>query len=191
MHKSIILLFLLILFCVKFSSTNGACNLLLPSPFHLINDKQYISHSRYFPHTRAMIGSKKLNYEISSHYFCQIFLFFLSLILLYCFYLQLCTHLRYVTFNTNLSLCSQRNFNSVFDAECFYMYVSICIIGLMLSECPIIIIFIPLNSSFNYDPVIRYSLKFSKHVSKTVSIVSSFYVFYSTYSIMLHIELQI
>ena len=124
MHKSIILLFLLILFCVKFSSTNGACNLLLP---YLINGKQYISHSRYFPHTRAMIGSKKLYYEISCHYFCQIFLFFLSLILC-CFYLQLCTHLRYVTFNTNLSLCSQRNFNSVFDAECFYMCVSICII---------------------------------------------------------------
>ena len=49
------------------------------------------------------------------------------------------------TFNTNLSLCSQRNFNSVFDAECFYMYVSICIIGLILSECPIINIFISLR----------------------------------------------
>ena len=47
----------------------------------------------------------------------------------------------------------------------------------MLSECPIIIIFISLNSSFNYDPAIRYSLKFSKHVSKTVFIVSSFYMF--------------
>ena len=74
------------------------------------------------------------------------------------------------------------NFNSVFDAECFYMYVSICIIGLMLSECPIIIIFISFNSSFNYDPVIRYSLKFSKHFSKTVFIVSSFYMLAHTQS---------
>ena len=47
----------------------------------------------------------------------------------------------------------------------------------MLIECPIIIIFISLNSSFNYDPVIRCSLKFSKLVSKTVFIVSSFYMF--------------
>ena len=57
------------------------------------------------------------------------------------------------------------------------MYVSVCIIGLMLSVCPNIIIFISLNSSFNYDPVIRHSLKFSKHVSKTVSIVSTFSMF--------------
>ena len=68
---------------------------ILPSPLCKI----HISHSRYF-------------------------LFFLNLILLLCcFYLQLCTHLRYVTFNTNLSLCSQRNFNSVIGTECFYMYL--------------------------------------------------------------------
>ena len=96
-----------------------------PSPSLSTNGKQHTLHSRYFTHTRDRIFSKKLTCEISCHYFCQIFIFFLSLILLLCcFYLQLCTHLRYVTFNTNLSLCSQWNFNS--SVWC-WMFLHVCI----------------------------------------------------------------
>ena len=57
----------------------------------------------------------------------------------------------------------------------------------MLSECPLIILTTSLNSSFNYDPVIRYPLKYSKHVSKTVFIISSFYMFSIAHTQSCHI----
>ena len=111
-------------------------------------------------------------------FFFQMFVFGLCLIsLLWVSYLQLCRQLSYVTFNTNLSFCTQRNLLSASAFECSSMCISLSFIGLMFSECPEIMLFIYLNTSLNYDPLIHYSLKFSKGFSKTIFIVSVFYMF--------------
>ena len=76
---------------------------------------------------------KKQKIEINCCNILQIFIFGFGLITLFwLFYLDLCNHVRYVRFNTNLSTCNRRE-QSLKSPICFLTYLSFIMLGLLLS----------------------------------------------------------
>ena len=122
--------------------------------------------------------SEKLQFEINFHNIPQIFILSLvSVILLSLSYLQLCNHVRYVTFNTNLSICSmKRNIHK--SPLCLLSYLSLVMLSLLLCEChhdlPLLFI---IHESPNYVSAVDSTFKFSKILSLTMFFTSSLYIF--------------
>lgn len=76
-----------------------------PRPYHEGN-RQTLSHSNYF--YREQIP-KKDKIEINCHHALQIFILWFGVISLLCFsYINLCIHVSYVTYNTDLNLYSKK-----------------------------------------------------------------------------------
>ena len=90
--------------------------------------------------------------------------------------LKLRTEVNYVTFNTNL--CTRRKAITAELFDCFWLYLSLLILGLLLCECldyllQMFIIFI--NSS--YESAVNILLKFRKIVSRTIFSILPIYIY--------------
>ena len=81
--------------------------------------------------------------------------------------LQLGNHVKYISFNTNLSTCTKTIEKS---PDCFWSYLSLIILGLLLCECPdfSLLVFIISLLNINYSSVVNLTLKFSKIVSRVI-----------------------
>ena len=92
-------------------------------------------------------------------------------------YLQLCNHVRYVTFNTNLSICSMKKMTFILP-QCTWMCLSLIMLGLLLNGCEEyqILLFI-----FGHSPyvgsLVEIVLNSSKLLSWTISGTLSIYIF--------------
>ena len=114
--------------------------------------------------------------EISKDNILQVFILAFGFFSLTCLsYLQLCNHVRYVTFNTNLSTCKGKTAKS---PVCFWSYLYFLMLGLLFCECPeylFLMFIVPANP--NYGSVINLTLNFIKIVSQTIFSILSIYIF--------------
>ena len=90
-------------------------------------------------------------------------LVFGAIILLSLFFLYLCNHVRFVTFNTNLSLCTQRNTSK--SPSCIWTLLSLILFGLLLSEYPEDLMFFFTTFS-NFSRIVDSTLKLNKIISQ-------------------------
>ena len=82
--------------------------------------------------------------------------------------------MNYVTFNTNL--CTRRKAITAELSVCFWLYLSLIILGLLFCECldyPLQMFIIFINSS--YESVVN--IKFRKIVSRTIFSILSIYIY--------------
>ena len=80
------------------------------------------------------LNIKKQKIEINCCNVYQIFILGFGVITLFWLsYLELCNHVRYVNFHTNLSICNGRK-RSVRSPHCISTCLSFIILGLLLSE---------------------------------------------------------
>ena len=106
--------------------------------------------------------------EINNYNIFQ--LFFLASVffsLLWLSLIQLCNHVKYVTFNTNL--CTRRIATTAKLPDCFWSFSSIIMLGLLFCECPdfpLIMFTISVNS--NFGSVVNLTLRFGKIMSRTI-----------------------
>ena len=120
MRFTLVFLFCFFLYIAKrLSSFNPA-----PTPFPASNNF----------YSEEYVYSKNHQIEINIYNILQILTFVVGIFnLLWLFYLQLCNHVRYVSFDTNLSICGKgKNANT---SECFWLYLSFVILGLLFCEC--------------------------------------------------------
>ena len=90
--------------------------------------------------------------------------------------LQLCNHVKYVTFDTNL--CTRRKVTTVTLPDCCWSYSSLIILGLLCCECedyPLPMFIISVNSI--YGSLVNLTLKFSKITSRTIFSILSIYMY--------------
>ena len=194
MHTSILLLLLFFLMCcLNFSFFSYVCNIPSPTflprnipsptflprnipsptfPDHLRGKQQIFSPKKY--HLKTNFNFKKYTIELNCHGLFQISILGLGLPALLCFpYLHICSHLKYVSFNTNLSLCTHR-ISSSHSGEYLSMYLNLILLGLAISEYPGIVLYILLNINLNCDTLFPCSSKFSKSISRTIFMTKFF-----------------
>ena len=90
--------------------------------------------------------------------------------------LQLCNHVNFVAFNTNL--CTQRKVATSKLPDCFLSYLSLTMLGLLFCECPdypLPMFIISINQS--YRSVVNFILKFRKIVSHSIFSIISIYIY--------------
>ena len=90
--------------------------------------------------------------------------------------LQLCNHVNFVAFNTNL--CSQRKVATSKLPDCFWSYLSLTMLGLLFCECPdypLLMFIISINQT--YRSVVNFILKFRKIVSHSIFSIISIYIY--------------
>ena len=118
---------------------------------------------------------RKKQTGINIHNIPQILLLALGLCsLLWLSLLKLCTKVNYVTLNTNL--CMRRKAIAAELSDCFWLYLSLIILGLLFCECldyPLQMFINFINSS--YESVVNILLKFRKIVSRTIFSILSIY----------------
>ena len=92
-------------------------------------------------------------------------------------YLQLCNHVRYVTFNTNLSICSMKKIIFILP-QCTWMCLSLIMLGLLLNGCEEyqILLFIFSHSPY-VGSLVELVLNSSKLLSWNISGTLSIYIF--------------
>ena len=162
-----VFVFVLFLFLIYGCYNSPPCPVPFPSPFVIKN----ISNKRNF----SFYDYKT---EIGLHDIPKILIIFIGLILLLSLsHLQLCTTVRYVTLNTDLTVCSTRKSVSA-SPQCITIF-SLIALGLILTE-----------SSENYQylwiicpyqifySIISLVLKFHKTLSRLIFYMSSIYIFY-------------
>ena len=90
--------------------------------------------------------------------------------------LQLGNHVKYISFNTNLSTRTKTIEKS---PDCFWSYLSLIILGLFLCECPdfSLLVFIISLLNISYSSVVNLTLKFSKIVSRVIFSITSIYIY--------------
>ena len=106
-------------------------------------------------------------------------LFLLQELLAYCATpppLQLGNHVKYISFNTNLSTRTKTIEKS---PDCFWSYLSLIILGLLHCECPdfSLLVFIISLLNINYSSVVNLTLKFSKILSRVIFSITSIYIY--------------
>ena len=114
MRVTFVFLFCILLYVAKCFSTFNTS----PTPFPSFNNV-YSEENRY---------PKKHQIEINIHNILQIFtLAFGSFISLWLSLLQLCNHVRYVSFDTNLSTCGKGK--AAKSPACFWTFLYLIILG--------------------------------------------------------------
>ena len=92
-----------------------------------------------------------------------------------CSLLHLCTHVSYVTFNTDLNLYDKKK-TLLISTQCFLMYLSLTLLGLLLCESKkeqiVLLIINP-----DIGNVVDLSLKFNKIISRVISATLLLYIF--------------
>ena len=127
---------------------------------------------------KGIICSKNYHSDTKDGHIFQIFIFASGILsLLWLALLQLCFHVTYISFNTNLS--TRRKEIIVKSPDCFWSYLSLNMLGLLLCECPdySLLIFIISLSNTNYGSVVNLTLKFSKIVSRFIFSIISIYIY--------------
>ena len=120
------------------------------------------------------------NYQIDTNdgNIFQIFIFASGILsLLWLSLLQLCDHVKHISFNTDLN--TRRKERILKSPDCFWSYLSLNMLGLLLCECPdfSLLIFIISLSNTNYGSVVNLMLKFSKIVSRFIFSILSIYIY--------------
>ena len=106
-------------------------------------------------------------------------LFFLASVyfsLLWLSLLQLCNHVKYVTFDTNL--CTRRKATTVKLPDCSWSPLLLIMLGLLFCECPdfsLIMVIISINSICG--SVVNLILRFSKIMSRTIFNILCIYIY--------------
>ena len=175
MRLSLTFLFLLLLSHLLFK-----CLYFYPPLPPLKTRETYVSGSLFqftdsyiiinYSHNDGFPMPKKPNIEIN-FYISQFFILGIGLCtLLWLYYLHLCSHMKYVTFNTNLNLYSKKK-NILISPQCIWTFLSFIMQGLLLCEGEFdqILLFI-IRSNPNYGSIVDLALKFSKSISLVPSI---------------------
>ena len=120
------------------------------------------------------------NYQIDTNdgNIFQIFIFASGILsLLWLSLLPSCDHVKYISFNTNFS--RRRKERIVKSPDCFWSYLSLNMLGLLLCECPdfSLLIFIISLSNTKYGSVVNLTLKVSKIVSRFIFSILSIYIY--------------
>ena len=127
---------------------------------------------------KSNIYPKKLRIEIKGYNIFQILILVSAFFsLLWMSLLQLCNHVKYVTFNTNL--CTRLKETTTTFSDCFCSYSSLTMLGLLFCECPdypLLIFIISINPSYA-SYAINLTLKFSKILSWSIFSILSIYIF--------------
>ena len=152
-----------LVFLVVFCLYVGKCSSIIPLPTHSP------SKGNTYPQTNQI--------ETSNYNMFQILILASGFFSLLCLSpLQLCIHVKYVTFDTNL--CTRRKVTAVTLPDCFWSYSSLIMLGLLFCECadyPLIIFIISINSI--YRSLVNLTLKFSKITSQTIFSILSIYIY--------------
>ena len=147
----------------------GKCSSIIPSPTPSPPFNNF--------HNKCNIFPKRNQVEINNYDIFQIFILasgFSSL--LWMSLLQLCKHLKYVTFNTNLY--TRRKETTAELPDCFPSYLSFIMLGLLLCECPDYTLLISITSiNSSCGSIVNLTLKFSKIVSQTIFSILSIYIY--------------
>ena len=132
--------------------------------------------------------SERVQIEINFYNIPHIYILSLvSIIMFSLFYLQLCNHVRYVTFNTNLSICNMKKIIFILP-QCTWMCLSLIMLGLLLIGCEEyqILLFIFSHSPY-VGSLVELILNSSKLLSWTISGTLSIYIFSTTITPVAHI----
>ena len=161
MRFSLVFLFLLCLYICNFF------NICTPPPTPSPHLNNYYNNVNIYP--------KITHIEINNIF--QMFIFALGFFsLLWPSLLQLCNHVNFVAFNTNL--CTQRKVATSKLPDCFWSYLSLTMLGLLFCECldyPLLMFIISINQS--YTSVVNFILKFRKIVSHSIFSMISIYIY--------------
>ena len=154
----------LVVFCLYVGKCSSIISVPTPSPTFYNSYKGNI-----FPQTNQI--------ETTNYNMFQILILASGFFGLLCLsLLQLCNHVKYVTFDTNL--CTRRKVTTVTLPDCFWSYSSLIMLGLLLCECadyPLIMIIISINSI--YGSLVNLILNFSKITSRTLFSILSIYIY--------------
>ena len=129
----------------------------------------------------------KIKIDINWYHVRQIFILgFGSVILLWLSCLHLRNQVEYVTFDTNLKLYSK--ISILKSSQCFWMFLLLIMLGLLISECPRdqIVRFI-IRSNPNLAAVFCLALKFSRIISWTLFGTMSIYLFSAAVTPAVHL----
>ena len=157
-----------LVFLVVFCLYVGKCSSIIPAPTPSPPFNNFYNKGNTCP--------KKTQVEINNYNIFQIYILasgFSSL--LWLSLLQLCNHVKYVTFNTNL--CTRRKVTTAKLPDCFWSVLSFIMLGLLFCEYPdypLLIFIISINPS--YGSIVNLTLKFSKIVSQTIFSILSIYI---------------
>ena len=168
MSKLILLLLLIFIFNVVLPTLSS-----IPSPTPSPTPSPYFSNS-----VNYYFISEKVQIEINFYNIPHILILSLvSIIMFSLSYLQLCNHVRYGTFNTNLSICSMKKIIFILP-QYTWMCLSLIMLGLLLNGCEEYQI---LLFTFNHSPyvgsLVELVLNSSKLLSWTISGILSIYTF--------------
>ena len=162
MSFSLVFLFVLCLYICNFFNI---CTPPPPTPSPHLNN--YYNNVNIYP---------KITH-IETNNISQMFIFALGFFsLLWLSLLQLCNHVNFVAFNTNL--CTQRKVATSKLPDCFWSYLSLTMLGLLFCECPdypLLMFIISINQS--YTSVVNFILKFRKIVSHSIFSIVSIYIY--------------
>ena len=167
---------------VLFLFINYVCNKSSPSPFSPLFsfsspclfeiDHKYM----YLCQQNDII---KRNFSLTVQDIPKILILLFGLILITSLlYLQLCIHVRYVTFNTNLSVCIKQQKYDLASPQSIMLYeVSLILCGLCLTEVPDFFPFLWLTCP-DYGSIVNLSLKLYNILSRILFFTSSLCMFY-------------
>ena len=107
----------------------GKCTIFVtPSPTPSLHPLKIVAN-------KGIICSTNYHSDTKDGHIFQIFIFASGILsLLWLALLQLCNHVTYISFNTNLS--TRRKEIIVKSPDCFWSYLSLNMLGLLLCECP-------------------------------------------------------
>ena len=133
----------------------------------------------YHVYYHVYLNSKKLEIKVNCYDALQIFILSLGVFtLLRLSLLYRCTHVSYVTFNTDVNLFNKKK-KMLLSTWCISTYLSLVVLGLLiLSECEneqIILFIIRINP--NIGNLMDLSLTFIKSISRVISGTLLLYIF--------------
>ena len=166
---------------VLFLFINYVCNKSSPSPFSPLfsfSSPCLFEIDHKFMYLCQQNDISKRNFSLTVQDIPKILILLLGLILITSLlYLQLCIHVRYVTFNTNLNLCIKQHKYELASPQSIMVCVSLILCGLCLTEVPDFFPFLWLTCP-DYGQLVHLSLKLHKILSRILFFTSSLCMFY-------------
>ena len=168
MSKSILFLLLFFILCLFPSS----------SPLSSAETTRQILSCRNYSFNEEYLSLKRPKLGISCYNIFRIVIFGLGAITFLCLlYFNLANSVKYITFNTDLSLYKKRKILTK-SPKCIWTYLSFFLLGFLLSDCSpdlLLMFFIQLNPSFGCT--IDILLKCSKIITQIISVFLPLFMF--------------
>ena len=116
--------------------------------------------------------------DLHSPNILHICIIILGMITLFCLlWLQTCSHVRFVSFDTNLSLLVKKKYISTFQ---FYpIFIQLITLGLLINFREYYLLFLIITGNFDFGNLIKFLLSFSKSVRCLLFFVLPIYKFLS------------